>query len=43
MSTSEAFDRLMNGKPMKEKKSTRSVEDFMAAMQRVSTQHEKET
>lgn len=42
MSESEAFDRLMNGKPMKEPKSTRSVEDFLAAMQRVSTQHEKE-
>ncbi|CAI4837237.1 CDG_1a_G0055290.mRNA.1.CDS.1 [Saccharomyces cerevisiae] len=41
MSTSQAFDRLMNGKSLKEKKSTRSVEDFMAAMQRVSTQHEK--
>ncbi|KAL3229994.1 Plasma membrane ATPase 1 [Nakaseomyces bracarensis] len=42
MSESVAFDRLMNGKPLKEKKSTRSVEDFLAAMQRVSTQHEKE-
>lgn len=42
MSESEAFDRLMNGKPMKEPKSTRSVEDFLAAMSRVSTQHEKE-
>ena len=42
MSESEAFDRLMNGKPLKEKKDTRSVEDFLAAMQRVSTQHEKE-
>ncbi|QID88394.1 H(+)-exporting P2-type ATPase pma2 [Saccharomyces pastorianus] len=43
MSTSETFDRLMNGKTLKEKKSTRSVEDFMAAMQRVSTQHEKDS
>ncbi|SJM87731.1 Plasma membrane ATPase [Zygosaccharomyces bailii] len=42
MSESVAFDRLMNGKPMKENKSSRSVEDFLAAMQRVSTQHEKE-
>lgn len=42
MSESESFDRLMNGKPMKEKPSGRSVEDFLMAMQRVSTQHEKE-
>lgn len=42
MSESETFDKLMNGKPLKEPKSTRSVEDFLAAMQRVSTQHEKE-
>lgn len=42
MSESETFDRLMNGKPLKEEKSTRSVEDFLAAMSRVSTQHEKE-
>ncbi|EDO17118.1 hypothetical protein Kpol_1025p39 [Vanderwaltozyma polyspora DSM 70294] len=42
MSESETFDRLMNGKPLKEEKPTRSVEDFLAAMQRVSTQHEKE-
>ncbi|SCV16649.1 probable Plasma membrane ATPase 1 [Nakaseomyces glabratus] len=42
MSESVVFDRLMNGKPLKEEKSTRSVEDFLAAMQRVSTQHEKE-
>ncbi|CAL9732132.1 plasma membrane ATPase 1 [Monosporozyma unispora] len=43
MSESESFDRLMNGKPLKEEKSsTRSVEDFLAAMRRVSTQHEKE-
>ncbi|CUS22917.1 LAQU0S07e03136g1_1 [Lachancea quebecensis] len=41
MSGSVAFDRLMNGKPMKEKPPTRSVEDFLVAMQRVSTQHEK--
>ncbi|AMD22261.1 HGL079Cp [Eremothecium sinecaudum] len=42
MSTSESFDRLMNGKSLKEKPSGRSVEDFLVAMQRVSTQHEKE-
>ena len=42
MSESESFDRFMNGKPMKEDKPTRTVEDFLAAMQRVSTQHEKE-
>lgn len=42
MSESDAFDRLMNGKPLREQKSTRSVEDFLAAMRRVSTQHEKE-
>ncbi|ODV73000.1 H(+)-exporting P2-type ATPase PMA1 [Cyberlindnera jadinii NRRL Y-1542] len=41
MSESEAFDRLMNGKPIKEKKEQRSLEDFVVAMQRVSTQHEK--
>lgn len=41
MSESETFDRLMNGKPLKENKSTRSVEDFLASMRRVSTQHEK--
>lgn len=42
LSESVAFDRLMNGLPVKEKKSPRSVEDFLAAMRRVSTQHEKE-
>lgn len=43
MSESEAFDRLMNGKGWsKPQQSSRSVEDFLAAMQRVSTQHEKE-
>ncbi|CCK70096.1 H(+)-exporting P2-type ATPase PMA1 KNAG_0D03500 [Huiozyma naganishii CBS 8797] len=43
MSTSDAFDRLMNGKSLrKHDKPTRSLEDFMAAMTRVSTQHEKE-
>jgi H+-transporting ATPase len=31
----------MNGKPVKEKKEQRSLEDFVVAMQRVSTQHEK--
>lgn len=43
MAGSEVFDRLMNGKPITKKRSpTRSVEDFLASMQRVSTQHEKE-
>lgn len=42
MSESEQFDRLMNGKS-KKKKSDRSFEDFVAAMKRVSTQHEKST
>ncbi|SCW01007.1 LAFE_0D03026g1_1 [Lachancea fermentati] len=42
MSLSESFDRLMNGKPLKDKPASRSVEDFLVAMQRVSTQHEKE-
>lgn len=42
MSESEAFDRFMNGKSSKEKPSGRTVEDFLVAMQRVSTQHEKE-
>ncbi|SCU87460.1 LAMI_0D06150g1_1 [Lachancea mirantina] len=41
MSMSESFDRLMNGKPLKEQPPSRSVEDFLVAMQRVSTQHEK--
>ncbi|CDR40865.1 CYFA0S05e05336g1_1 [Cyberlindnera fabianii] len=41
MSESEAFDRLMNGQPIKEKQEQRSLEDFVFAMQRVSTQHEK--
>lgn len=42
MSESEAFDRFMNGKSRRDKPSGRSVEDFLMAMQRVSTQHEKE-
>ncbi|SCU92827.1 LAME_0F01662g1_1 [Lachancea meyersii CBS 8951] len=41
MSMSESFDRLMNGKPLKEEPPKRSIEDFLVAMQRVSTQHEK--
>ena len=41
MSESEKFDRFMNGKPLKEKENNRSFEDFVAAMKRVSTQHEK--
>ncbi|KAK9471824.1 uncharacterized protein V1510DRAFT_181467 [Dipodascopsis tothii] len=43
MQDSVAFDRLMNGKPMKEKPKQRSLEDFLVSMQRVSTQHEKAT
>ncbi|GAO46368.1 plasma membrane ATPase [Saitoella complicata NRRL Y-17804] len=39
---SVAFDRLMHGKPMKENTKSRSVEDFLVSMQRVSTKHEKE-
>ncbi|CCF58934.1 hypothetical protein KAFR_0F03380 [Kazachstania africana CBS 2517] len=42
LSESVAFDRLMNGRPLREKKEVRSIEDFMTAMTRVSTQHEKE-
>ncbi|KAH3668243.1 hypothetical protein OGAPHI_001997 [Ogataea philodendri] len=41
MSESDKFDRFMNGKPLKEKPPQRSLEDFMVAMNRVSTQHEK--
>lgn len=41
MQGSVGFDRLMNGQPMKEKPKQRSLEDFVVAMQRVSTQHEK--
>ncbi|KAL6946425.1 plasma membrane H+-ATPase [Hanseniaspora osmophila] len=41
MSESEAFDRMMNGKK-KEKEGSRTLEDFLAAMNRVSTQHEKQ-
>ncbi|VEU22743.1 DEKNAAC103803 [Brettanomyces naardenensis] len=41
MSESEKFDRLMNGKPLSNKPPQRSIEDFMVAMRRVSTQHEK--
>jgi H+-transporting ATPase len=40
---SVAFDRLMHGKSLKEKPKQRSLEDFVVAMQRVSTQHEKST
>lgn len=43
MSESESFDRMMNGKPRKEPKPQRSLEDFVVAMRRVSTQHEKST
>ncbi|QPG75379.1 plasma membrane H+-ATPase [Brettanomyces nanus] len=41
MSESDKFDRVMNGQPMNEKPPQRSLEDFMVAMRRVSTQHEK--
>lgn len=41
MSESDKFDRLMNGKPLHDKAPKRSIEDFMVAMKRVSTQHEK--
>ncbi|CAI8506009.1 unnamed protein product [Hanseniaspora opuntiae] len=41
MSESEAFDNFMNGRK-KEEKSGKSLEDFLAAMNRVSTQHETE-
>ncbi|ODQ79262.1 hypothetical protein BABINDRAFT_38362 [Babjeviella inositovora NRRL Y-12698] len=41
MSESESFDRVMNGKPRKEPAQQRSIEDFVSAMRRVSTQHEK--
>lgn len=41
MSESDKFDRFMNGKPMHDKPPQRSLEDFMVAMKRVSTQHEK--
>lgn len=40
---SVAFDRLMHGQSLKEKPKQRSLEDFVVAMQRVSTQHEKST
>ncbi|GMG60231.1 unnamed protein product [Ambrosiozyma monospora] len=43
MSTSDKFDRFMNGQPLKEKPKGRSMEDFLVAMNRVSTQHEKST
>ncbi|ODQ68030.1 plasma-membrane proton-e [Nadsonia fulvescens var. elongata DSM 6958] len=36
-----SFDRLAHGKSPKEKPPKRSLEDFVVAMQRVSTQHEK--
>lgn len=41
MSESEKFDRLMNGKKEEKHGKDRSFEDFVAAMKRVSTQHEK--
>ncbi|KAG0678085.1 plasma membrane H+-ATPase [Pichia californica] len=41
MSESDKFDRLMNGKPVKKKQDSRSFEDFVATMKRVSTKHEK--
>ncbi|CCH60203.1 hypothetical protein TBLA_0C04030 [Henningerozyma blattae CBS 6284] len=42
MSESQAFDDFVNFRKKKEPESTKSVEDFLAAMRRVSTQHEKE-
>ncbi|GMM30998.1 H(+)-exporting P2-type ATPase [Martiniozyma asiatica (nom. inval.)] len=42
MSESEAFDNFVNGKSKKQKDG-RSFEDFVVAMKRVSTQHEKST
>lgn len=41
MQDSIAFDSIMHGKGIKEKPPQRSIEDFLVAMQRVSTQHEK--
>lgn len=41
MQDSVAFDLMMHGKGLKEKPPQRSIEDFVVAMQRVSTQHEK--
>ncbi|KAK9466640.1 hypothetical protein V1512DRAFT_225549 [Lipomyces arxii] len=41
MSESVGFDRMMNGKGLKEKPKQRNLEDFLVSMQRVSTQHEK--
>ncbi|CAN6638432.1 plasma membrane ATPase 1 [Trichomonascus vanleenenianus] len=41
MQDSSSFDRLMHGQSPKEKPKQRSLEDFIVAMQRVSTQHEK--
>lgn len=41
MQDSVAFDRIMHGQSLKEKPKQRSLEDFIVAMQRVSTQHEK--
>ncbi|ODQ63076.1 plasma-membrane proton-e [Nadsonia fulvescens var. elongata DSM 6958] len=41
MQDSVGFDRMVHGKSLKEKPPQRSIEDFVVAMQRVSTQHEK--
>uniref|UniRef100_A0A060T3Q7 Plasma membrane ATPase n=1 Tax=Blastobotrys adeninivorans TaxID=409370 RepID=A0A060T3Q7_BLAAD len=41
MQDSASFDRLMHGKGLRAKPTQRSLEDFVVAMQRVSTQHEK--
>lgn len=41
MSSSEAFDDFCNGRKAKSESNTRSLEDFLVSMQRVSTQHEK--
>lgn len=41
MEDSASFDRVMNGKGLKDKPPQRSIENFVVAMQRVSTRHEK--
>lgn len=40
MAESVSFDRVMHGKSLKPKKASRTVEDFLAAMQKLSYQHE---
>lgn len=43
MSTSEAFDDFCNRKKKRPQQDSRTVEDFLTSMARVSTQHEKST